>query len=100
MIYVILGAAVALVVGNMWLTERRETRWHRTMQDLLNRKMARDFYDYVYGTNAIKETENPQMKLFKDIEQQIKDRDEKGRVKPFINDGSGVPSQLLGGKSY
>jgi len=50
MAYLIIILAFGLVAFNIWLAERREDRWHRRMSDLLNRKMAKDFYDYVQGS--------------------------------------------------
>uniref|UniRef100_A0A6H1ZIZ0 Uncharacterized protein n=1 Tax=viral metagenome TaxID=1070528 RepID=A0A6H1ZIZ0_9ZZZZ len=83
--YVILGAAVAFVGFQMWLSERREARWHRTLNDLINKKMAKDFYDYVYGTEVLKKAENPQQQLFADIEEQIRNKRDQGKVPEFIN---------------
>jgi len=84
--YVVLGVAVGLVAVKFWLDERRETRWHETLNDLLNRKMAKDFYDYVYGTELLNKSKNPQHQLFKEIEQQIKDKADEGKVPKFINE--------------
>lgn len=101
MIYVILGAAVALVGVNIWLQERRETRWHDTMKDLLNRKMARDFYDYVYGTEVLKKAQNSEQRdLFRDIEEQIRNKRDRGKVPEFINQRRNMGAMPTPGKEY
>lgn len=98
--YAVLGFAVALVGVKYWLDERRERRWHKLLDDLLNRKMARDFYDYVNGTEVLSKSNNPQAQLFKEIEQQIKDKREEGPVKGFINDGAGVSETISRNRNY
>lgn len=96
--YVVLGIAAALVGVKFWLDERKEKRWHNLLDDLLNRKMARDFYDYVNGTEVLNKSKNPQAQLFKEIEQQIRDRQDEGNVPKFINEKR--PSSLINNKVY
>jgi len=84
--YVVIGLFSGLVAFNMWLTERRENRWHKRLDDLLNKKMAKDFYDYVNGTEVLNKSKNPQAQLFEEIEQQIKDKADAGKVPDFINE--------------
>lgn len=83
--YVILGLAIALVGVKFWLDEKKEKRHHSLICDLINKKMARDFYDYVYGTETLKKADNPQLKLFKEIEEQIRNNADKGKTPEFIN---------------
>lgn len=84
--------SVGLIGVKFWIDERREQRWHKMIYDLINRKMARDFYDYVNGTGTLHKDSNPQMQMFEEIEQQIRERQERGNVPDFINqDKAKVP---------
>jgi hypothetical protein len=93
--YAVFGLAVVLFAANIWFSERRERRWHELLKDLLNRKMAKDFYDYVNGTEVIERGKNPQLKMFEEIEQQIRDKQQAGNVPAFINQKR--PNIPLGG---
>lgn len=83
--YAVLGLAVALISVKFWLDERREKRWHKLLNDMLNRKMAKDFYDYVNATELLERAQNPHVKTLEEIEQQIQDKRDAGSVPPFIN---------------
>lgn len=82
--YVIAGLSFGLVVFKLWLDEKKEARWHKQLNDLINKKMANDFYDYVHGTKILKK-DQIQTELFDEFAQQYKDRVDRGKVPPFIN---------------
>jgi len=88
--YVVVGLAFALVGIKFWLDERKELRcqkreelWYKLLTDLLNRKMARDFYDYVNGTEVLRKSENPIEKWEKEALAKMEEL--KQSPPPFIN---------------
>ena len=90
MTWLCVGLSFALVGVVIYLQERREDRWHRRMSDLLNRKMAKDFYDYTDATvimdKAAKMT--PEQLRFAELEaaeKAIKEGYDKPKEPPFIN---------------
>jgi hypothetical protein len=90
MAYLIIILAFGLVGFNIWLAERREDRWQKRMSDLLNRKMAHDFYDYVQGSADLERaskmtTEQLRFAEILATEKAIKEGNEKSKEPPFIN---------------
>ena len=85
--YLVIILSFGLVVLNIWLNERREARWHNLIQDLLNRKMAKDFYDYVNGTEILNKSQK--MDVVKQWEKEALDEVVAARERtnnpPFIN---------------
>ena len=84
--YVVIALSFGLVAFKIYLAERREARWHRRLEDLLNRKMARDFYDYVNGNEVLEKTKH--VSLIEQLEKEALKKQEEIRRRndpPFIN---------------
>lgn len=97
MIGIIVFACVFLIINAFIVYEllkqnkKNQEQWFTILQDLLNRKMARDFYDYVNGTTALKQEK---------LNFPTQAKAEEDSIPPFINMpgrrmavDSGVPNE-------